>query len=288
MIGIRDRLKNQFEVDKRTATMLLVLAGITLVAITLGLWLDSKDFALNLLAGVAGLGVAVIAGVLLFERLAREAAYQEQQVRLAAQEQQQREKWEGVRIATLTALWDQLRRVTRPIMILSPNYTIAAAYPAAIEVMKDVLAWVNDQAADPLSEDWPSFRSKLLSLEQNLHREYLPIRDILIPRVLEYADDADLVERLFVLDAKERRFEEWVFVTASGTKKPTATSYPSDVWRRMQAFLAAAIEVAVYIQPRPAQCDSDRATRLPEEPPEGIVTLMGGDGHFHTVAGIDD
>jgi uncharacterized protein YebE (UPF0316 family) len=121
MVCIRERLQAQFRVDKRTAMMLLALAGITLMMIAVGLWLDPKDFGLNLLAGIVGLGVAVIAGVLLFDRLAQEAASREQQTRLADQEEQRRERWEGVRTATLTALWDQLRRVTRPIMILSPS-----------------------------------------------------------------------------------------------------------------------------------------------------------------------
>src|ERR1700722_6786263 len=128
--------------------LLVLLALVGVAALVAGLAINAETFALGLLSSLAGFIAAAFAAVLYLDELAEQQS-----------ERRRRKKWDAVRVVTLTAIWDQLRAMTIPIVARSPSAdAVAVAYEGALQLLEEVSAWIPSQAvqidpADGLTKD---------------------------------------------------------------------------------------------------------------------------------------
>jgi hypothetical protein len=226
---------------------LAAVAIVGLASAGAGFALDVRGFAVGLLASIAALAMTVLTATFFFDELAEKQA--------AAR---RRDKWNIVRVATLTAIWEQVRRMTLPIAMRSPTAdTFAVAYKTALELMDGVSSWIPTEAT-PLDEDaadglatYEEYKASMTRLYEDVAREYVYIRDVLTPRVLDLADDVELTRLLFDLDDAERQWSAIVFTAGKGETQGSWATFPVDTWKAVADFHQAAVEVARHVASAP-------------------------------------
>lgn len=242
-----------------------ILALVTLSCVgiaAIGLWLDAKDFFVGLLVSVVSLVVAGLAATFVFDRLTERQS-----------ERRRSAKWLGVRTGTLTAIWEQTRRMMEPIRELSPEHdSFSIDYEGSMRLMDDVHGWVCAQAK-PLDKSladgrdrYEKFKSEMMALHDSVFKEFVYVRDVLMARVLELANDPGLTELLIALDATERQWSGCVSIAGPGETELSWANFPITVWNAVAAFYLAAINVVKYI-----------SDELPEPRPLRLVLVEVGD-----------
>lgn len=239
--------------------LLVPLALVGIAAFVTGLLLDSENFLVGVLGSVVSLATATIAAVLVFDNLAEQQS-----------ERRRMRKWNSVRVATLTAIWEQVRRMTAPIAERSPKYdTFAVAYASSLELMDGISEWIPtqavplDKAATDGLQKYEGRKADMVALHGDVFREYVYLREVLTPRVLELADDARLTELLIDLDAMERHWSGCALLAGPGETQSGWEDFPVNVWTAIGDFYAAAVEVLRYVASIP---------NLP--PPQGLEVVF--------------
>jgi hypothetical protein len=225
----------------RRALALVFLAIIGLGATAAGFAIDATNFALHLLAGLVAFVATIIGAVLVLDELAERQS-----------ERRRKRKWDAVRVATLMTIWDQIRRVMRPIQMLSPEPNVfAVTYKTAVELMNETSAWTHTRAVCLEQQDADEFnqcRDEMTRLHGEVVGQYQYIRDVLAPRILELGDDETLVRLLFELDHAERRWSRTVLV-AGQTASQHWRNYPVWTWGSLRGFCESVGSVADHIAP---------------------------------------
>jgi hypothetical protein len=248
----------------RGHTLCLIALGCTGAA-AVGLWLDAENFLVGLLVSVISLVIAGIAAAFVFDRLAEERS-----------EGRRLEKWSKVRTATLAAIWEQTRRMMEPIRELSPRHAaFAVTYETALSHMDQVHDWIcaqakrlDQDAADGV-ETYEKDKTMMAALHSSVFEHYVYIREVLMPRVLELADDAHLTELLIALDAAERQWSGCVFIAGPGETAGDWHRFPETTWNAVADFYRAATEVVRQI-----------SKDLPDPRPLTIVWVDVGGRHI--------
>ncbi|HEX3783223.1 MAG TPA: hypothetical protein VHX38_26445 [Pseudonocardiaceae bacterium] len=218
-----------------------------LISVGAGLAIDPENFAVGILASLAALALTVLTATLIFDELAEQRA--------AARK---REKWDIIRIATLAAIWDQIRRITLPIAERSPDGEyFSVDYKNTLKIMGEVSSWIPTQAV-PLDRDDPegvaqyeACKNLIARLYRDVARECVYLRDVLTPRVLDLADDVDAVEPLYTLDDMERQWSSVVFSAGPGEIENAWQAFPEAAWTAVSDFYGAAIDVARWVAGEP-------------------------------------
>lgn len=247
---MRRRLKSivSSKSDKIAFASVALIGALSLV---LGLWIGARDFTIGLLASLVALAVTIFSASFYFDARAEDLAEQRRQAKEELDEQQRQAKWEVVRVATLTAIWDQVRRMMLPVVVLSPESNwLAAAYEAEIEKMEAVLAWTstqmvrhNKKTGDTV-ETYEECKADMVRLFNEVAREHVYLRDVLTPRVVEFSGDQNLVELLFALDDMERQWSSIVFLAGPGEVQRNWEAFRESAWNGVRDFLKAALDVS--------------------------------------------
>jgi hypothetical protein len=236
------------------AKAVLILVAACAAATAGGLLIDATGFLIALLASVPALILAGLAAVYLFDRVTEQRS-----------EARQLNQWKSVRVATLAAIWEQTRRMTEPIRERSPHNTFAVDYEKVLELMDEVHAWIGTQAvrlADDDGTKYESTKADLRALHGDVFKEYCYLRDLLIPRVLEFAADSELLELLLSLEAAERQWSGCVYIAGPGETETSWASFPESAWEATAAFYKGAIDVVRYISAHEDRPDLVNGLRL--------------------------
>jgi hypothetical protein len=193
-------------------------------------------------------------------------------------------KWGMVRVATLSAIWEQLQRMTAPIAARAPENKYAVAYEASIKLMDEVSEWIQTQVLPAATDDgdlgeYEEQKADMSALHRDVARDYVYVRDVLTPRVLELANDARLTELLFALDAAERRWSDFVALAGPGETQSGWPRFALDAWTAVGDFYSSATRVARYVAATPD---------LPDPSGLEIVRVTDGDRGYYRTRMISD
>ena len=238
--GSRVHLFHQRVLNAIQSRPLTTVSTVGAVSLGVGLAIDVPGFVVGLLASLAALAVTIWTATFIFDEFAEKQAA----IR-------RRKRWDVVRIATLTALWDQIRRITLPVTERCPDGAyFAAGYQRTLEIMDAVLQWIPTQAvrldradADGVAK-YEDCKADIARMYGEVAREYAYVRSVLTPRVFDLADDVELTDLLFALDDMERQWSSVVFTAGPGETENAWQQFPVTAWSGVCDFYRAAIDVA--------------------------------------------
>lgn len=231
-------------IQSRPITTVLIVGVLSL---GVGLAIDVPNFFVGLLASIAALALTIWTATFIFDEFAEKQATM-----------RRRKKWDVVRVATLAALWDQIRRLTLPITERCPEGAyFSVSYDRTLKIMDGVLQWIPTQAVSFDRTDtkgvvkYEECKADIARMYGEVAREYVYIRDVLTPRVFDLADDVDLTGLLFALDDMERQWSSVVFTAGPGETENAWQEFPVTAWNAVCDFYRAAIGIAQKVASAP-------------------------------------
>jgi hypothetical protein len=234
--------------------MLGGLVAVAIIAAVLGLFLDVGGFLGNLAAEVVGVAASIVLAVLAVDVLL---------------ERRRRQRWDDVRDQTLRAIYVRVGDLMVDAMLDGPVESLMRsqdplnlhpgearderfwdavvpedpASPGAVEAMEDLAAFLRENSEQLAHHDdddagWASSRL----LYDEVHEEISQLRDVLTPRVLELADDPELVSRLLALEKADRSWRSSLWLIEKGWGMPDRYG-----WQSAASVYDAAAAVARHL-----------------------------------------
>jgi hypothetical protein len=217
---------------------LLVLAVILVV----GVVTDRDSFVSNLLAELAGVAVGVLVALFLVDRVT------------AAR---RRERWLRVRRQTFDAIYAHISDLARKALLYTPVgdyrepgwvdswFAFGGDHPtgAAAQVLREVGKALHEQAEELSSRDGPGVANSRVALDV-VTPHVAQIRDVLIPRLIDFDEVPNLVERLLAMSDAER---EWSLQVAFSEKGDLQEVWVG--WDKAGDFFEACGDVVEFLMP---------------------------------------
>ncbi|MCX7785144.1 MAG: hypothetical protein N2201_02805 [candidate division WOR-3 bacterium] len=176
----------------KNSLFILVLIVLALVFIIIGFSLNVKDYAINILAEMAGLFIGVIVAVLLVDRLT---------------ENQRKRRWARVRELTHRTISHHLSNIILELF----NHLPLSRCPEILAILEnrdqpnlkviDALNNITEQIKN-LLQDNKILMQPVIDYYNTIKWDVNQIRLDLIPRVMQSSDDQDLINALVEFDDK--------------------------------------------------------------------------------------
>jgi hypothetical protein len=220
------------------ATLTVFLLALLTAA---GLLHDSEAFVGNVVAELVGIAIGVVVALFLVDRVAAS---------------RKSERWLRVREQTLDAIFAHITDLTRKCLLYTPIgdqfedgwvelwFSLQEERPASrmTGVLRSIATVVAERAEDMSGSEGSGAATSRLALDA-VAPHVAQIRDVLVPRLIDFDEVPALVERLLVMTDAER---EWSLQVAFSEKGDLQEIWVA--WDRAGQFFAASAEVVVYLE----------------------------------------
>jgi hypothetical protein len=220
------------------AVLTLFLMGVLVIA---GLATDRGAFLSNVVAELVGIALGVLVALFLVDRVA------------AARK---RDRWLRVRQQTLDAIFAHITDLTRKCLLHTPVgdqvephwvaswLSLGGERPtaAATGVLRSLAAGLRDRADEMSAAQVPGVANSRVALDE-VAPHVAQVRDMLVPRLIDFDGVPELVERLLAMTDAER---EWSLQVAFSEKGHLQEIWVG--WVRGGRFFEACADVVAYLE----------------------------------------
>jgi hypothetical protein len=184
---------------KKLTIISVILVSISLIA---GLWLDWKGFVVNLFAGIVGVFVSFIIGIMIFSRY---------------MESQRKQQWEKVRFLTYTSISNHLYDIMGEAGIhygthFSPMTDGGRDHPDSLvaEAMGKLCSKLQSLPGANSSDN--TFSDIAVNFYQDIRWDLDQLCDVLLPRVIQGISDQKVINALVGFDRARQNLRNAVVV----------------------------------------------------------------------------